>query len=145
MQGRFRVLRGFAVHGLLLFGLAGCASVPADSEKPEFWRITQTDATSTCIGDPKTPLCAVETLIACGARRDLRLCRIAGVDKDVITSYAYTLEYDLKRMHVLRPEDIPPHLKGVRWFQPGMVVIDNVETQLPRRSNGLPRRPLEIV
>lgn len=33
--------------------------------------------TSTCVGDPRTPLCAVETSIACHLRDDPELCRIA--------------------------------------------------------------------
>lgn len=31
---------------------------------------------SRCIGRPETPLCAVETLLACFARRDPELCRV---------------------------------------------------------------------
>ena len=34
-------------------------------------------ATSPCIGDPATPLCAVETYVACRWRRDDRLCKRA--------------------------------------------------------------------
>lgn len=36
--------------------------------------ITSTTATSDCIGDPKTPVCAVETFLACIARLDHGLC-----------------------------------------------------------------------
>lgn len=35
---------------------------------------------STCIGRPETPLCAVETFLACFARRDAGLCRIVWKD-----------------------------------------------------------------
>lgn len=37
--------------------------------------ITATAATSACIGDISTPICALETLFACLARRDPTLCR----------------------------------------------------------------------
>ena len=46
--------------------------------------MTHDDLTSTsnCIGNPITPLCSVETAIACFVRRDNELCRIAkGLDK----------------------------------------------------------------
>jgi hypothetical protein len=40
--------------------------------------MTHDDATSTskCVGNPVTPLCAVETMIACFERKDGELCRI---------------------------------------------------------------------
>ena len=53
---------------------------PTAKPKPARWRImTMEDATSTsrCIGDPRTPLCAVETLMACFIRRQVRLCTIS--------------------------------------------------------------------
>lgn len=42
--------------------------------------ITQTTASSSCIGQPRTPLCAVETFLACGARLDWELCEKVGID-----------------------------------------------------------------
>lgn len=44
--------------------------------------MTMLDATSTsdCIGRPVTPLCAVETRMACFLRRDDRLCEVVGND-----------------------------------------------------------------
>ena len=143
MQGRVRIWRGFTVYALLLLGLMGCVGATADGQQPEIRRITQTDATSTCIGDPKTPLCAVETFIACGARRNLRLCRIAGVHKDVISSRLYSVEYYVKRLHVLRPEDIPPHLKGASWFQPGIVDVQMLERDCLPDQTACPGKPWE--
>ncbi len=44
------------------------------------WRVvTQTSASSDCIGDPRTPACALDTLAACIARRDAVLCDISTV------------------------------------------------------------------
>jgi len=44
------------------------------------WRtVTQTSATSDCIGNPRTPACALDTLAACIARRDAVLCDIGTV------------------------------------------------------------------
>ena len=62
-------------------------SVHAESEDPDLpplgqpgqWRyITQdeTISTSRCIGRPETPLCAVETLLACFQRDRIDLCRM---------------------------------------------------------------------
>ena len=56
-------------------------------------RIGQTDSTSTCIGDPVTPLCAIETLVACMARRNSEFCQIAAA-------------------HFLGP---PPRFRGTGW------------------------------
>ena len=43
------------------------------------WRtITQTEATSDCIGEPVTPMCAIDSWIACGTRLEVKLCDIAG-------------------------------------------------------------------
>ena len=60
--------------GALIAGLAvACA------QQSPVRRITQTEATSDCIGDPRTPMCAVETFVACFTRRDTSLCRKVGV------------------------------------------------------------------
>ena len=67
---------------LLLFaalaGEAEAADLPP-VDPPGVWhKVTQDDATtdSKCIGKPVTPVCAVETIIACFVRKDRRLCRI---------------------------------------------------------------------
>jgi hypothetical protein len=66
---------------LLFLALTACGSganlfSPSRSEQ---WDIlTQDDAQSTsrCIGRPETPLCAVETLLACFQRGKMELCRM---------------------------------------------------------------------
>lgn len=50
-------------------GHAGEVKLPDDIRV-----ITATDATSDCIGKTDTPVCAVETLLACTARADNDLC-----------------------------------------------------------------------
>ncbi|WP_155801730.1 hypothetical protein [Magnetospirillum molischianum] len=54
-------------------------------DPPGVWHaLTQDDATteSKCIGNPVTPLCAVETVIACFVRGSDELCRIGkGLDR----------------------------------------------------------------
>lgn len=44
----------------------------------EIRRITQTTATSECIGDGFDPLCTLETMLACRARQIKAFCDIAG-------------------------------------------------------------------
>ncbi|MFA6020956.1 MAG: hypothetical protein WC722_11900 [Rhodospirillales bacterium] len=50
---------------------------------PDQWHLmTHDDATSTsqCIGDPKTPLCAIETVLACFLRAKVEFCRVGSGD-----------------------------------------------------------------
>jgi hypothetical protein len=62
---------------------AADADFPA-IDPPGHWRLMTQDPDTTsskCVGDPKTPLCAVETIRACFIRYDDHLCRI-GMDVD---------------------------------------------------------------
>jgi hypothetical protein len=80
--------------------------------------MTHDDITSTsnCIGFPITPLCAIETLIACFERTDSELCRIAlGLDKRPFFGdrEPELLPYHYTRYRVLSAErfgehDLPP-------------------------------------
>jgi len=71
------------VAGLLT--LAACAGHDPDLPPPDSrgsWRIiglTDEASTSDCIGKPISPICAIETNIACLLRHDLELCRIGEV------------------------------------------------------------------
>jgi hypothetical protein len=62
--------------------LADDVPLPELTPKGQYLVMTQDDATSTskCIGDPKTPMCAVETLMACYQRGDENLCRVSGLE-----------------------------------------------------------------
>jgi len=67
---------------------------------------------SKCIGDPITPLCAVETFVACYFWNDMRLCRAVGfVPNFPIGVDEYfalkTLHYRLIGEALLKDEDIP--------------------------------------
>lgn len=64
---------------LLVIAFAGPASaqLPAVDPVGQYRLIGPADRSdSRCIGRPETPLCAVETLLACFARRDPELCRV---------------------------------------------------------------------
>jgi hypothetical protein len=66
-----------------LFGVVDAAPRDVDVPKPDppgHWRVmhqTNEKSTSKCIGNPSTPLCAVETARACFVRDEPELCRIA--------------------------------------------------------------------
>jgi hypothetical protein len=54
-------------------------------DKAGTWRwMTQDPETTTsrCIGETKTPLCTIETFLACRIRADRELCRIAAVEDE---------------------------------------------------------------
>jgi hypothetical protein len=64
----------------------GDADLPAP-DPPGHWRYITQDAertTSQCIGDPKTPLCAMETVWACYVRNKAEFCAIVGVITDFV-------------------------------------------------------------
>ncbi|MGE0093198.1 MAG: hypothetical protein AB7M05_14955 [Alphaproteobacteria bacterium] len=64
--------------GIFVFAfLAAFVALFLYSGRGEIREITATASTSDCIGDPKTPLCALDTYIACGTRSDPSLCAIA--------------------------------------------------------------------
>ncbi len=119
---RQRAIRIFAVTALLT-AIAGNAS----AQQPEIRSISQTSATSRCIGDPRTPLCAFETFIACWVRRDISLCEMVGRPNLSLRDDANALPgiaYFVRKSFTIREEDIPDHLKDANWYQPGMVNID---------------------
>ncbi|WP_341704588.1 hypothetical protein [Ferrovibrio sp.] len=68
---RFRVILLLC----LLFALPAAAQLPAVDPGGQYRLIGPADRSdSACIGSPSTPLCAVETLLACFANRDESLC-----------------------------------------------------------------------
>lgn len=62
---------------------------PPPPNPPGEWRIlawTDQGSSSRCIGRPLTPLCAVETLLACFQRGRVELCRLVDDDTDTYAS-----------------------------------------------------------
>ena len=57
-------------------------------DAPDFRWLDRTDAASACIGDPATPSCAVETLLACRIRGEASLCAAVGLDLAVLEAEA---------------------------------------------------------
>lgn len=64
------------------------------------------DAASRCLGDAKTPLCAVETHIACRVRSDEEICAAAGrVEAKVFRPHRATVLYFVNRIRRWTPPD----------------------------------------
>ena len=104
--------------------VAAIIAVMPRASAQEFRSITRTEATSQCIGDPKTPLCAVETFMACSLRRDIRLCRLVGRPKMSFTKRTVAQDYVVVSEEVIKKDEIPDHLKDTYWYLPGYVYIE---------------------
>lgn len=110
----------------ILIAFTGFLMLPAYVESGEqntVGYITRDTASSSCIGDPRTPLCAVETFLACDMRRQMDLCRMVGVEDLNFSGHALTEEYSMISEKVLRQQDIPEELKDSNWYRPGFVDI----------------------
>lgn len=85
------LMRRIALSFCVCLVASGCvrtADLPP-SNQPEEWRIlawTDQNSSSRCIGRPLTPLCAVETLLACFQRGRIELCRLVDDDTDAYAS-----------------------------------------------------------
>jgi hypothetical protein len=92
--------------------------------------ITPTFATSNCIGDPKTPICAVETFLACMARAKKSLCETIGVYKlSVPKKPMKHLRYQILSSRIIQKEDVTPALEDADWFKPGFAEIYILEPE----------------
>jgi hypothetical protein len=80
-----RLLVAAFLSAAALPALADDVPLPELTPKGHYLVMTWDNATSSsnCIGDPKTPMCAVETVLACFVRGDHSLCQIGmGLDRD---------------------------------------------------------------
>lgn len=113
--------------GVLVGLLALAAAWPAQADEkfdPKQVRvITPTEATSNCIGDPKTPICAVETFMACSARLDRSLCERVGIHEFHFPDKAEAVRYRILKVRILKDKDIPKRLRGVDWMKTGYADI----------------------
>lgn len=69
-------MRARIIIGLAILIAAAAAALFFTGERGEIREITATTSTSDCIGDLKSPACAVETLLACLVRPDIS-CSVA--------------------------------------------------------------------
>jgi hypothetical protein len=65
---------------------------------------------SQCVGDPKTPVCAMETMLACLVRQEPDLCRKVGVRRGCFDKKLYKAVYIFNEISIEDKYDLPPHL-----------------------------------
>ena len=125
------------MFGLLLAATGACAQMPDPalplSDPPGVWRrLTHDDRTSSskCIGRFGTPLCAVETVIACIARAESELCDAAlavplrmQIDSNASKYFSREL-YRVEAARVLTGEEIGGPSRYAVSLRPGDVVIE---------------------
>ena len=128
-------------------GVAVASDLPPP-DLPSQWRVvTQEDGTSTseCIGLNTSPLCVVETEIACWTRKDSELCRRAeGLAQNPKSpTWHKPKKYEVTRYRfaqswVSREKEIPRwfrHACQRRWL-PGDLVVDVMERRGWRDERG---------
>jgi hypothetical protein len=80
-----------AASKFLAAAIAAALAIPGMAragETTEIRWLDRSDAASACIGDPATPACAVETLLACRIRGAAPLCASVGLDLAVLEAEA---------------------------------------------------------
>lgn len=93
-----------------------------DPDPKDVWRtITQTKATSDCIGSPVTPLCAADTFLACILRHQIDLCKKVGQQRMYFGPRYVSEEYYIVAQKTLREQDILERFKDAYWHRPGFV------------------------
>jgi hypothetical protein len=114
--------------GLLALGFASAALAGEKFDPKEVRVITPTSATSKCIGQPKTPICAVETLLACRGLNKQELCDLVGVHNQRLDGEAYSYSYRIMKSHIYAKREIPKSLADSYWIKPGYadVVIEDI-------------------
>lgn len=141
---------------LSLFGSIVAPTATAQQLFPIQGRIAPNAATSGCIGQPTTPVCAVETLLACWVRGQPALCRAVAVSEaraaDRIagprSSPEAEAQYSIDRASTIRHEDVTDDLKAVEWFKPGFVLVELVRRicpQTPQRCDDEPWEEMQII
>ncbi len=118
--------------------------LPKLTPKGQHFVVTHNDATTTskCVGDTQTPMCAIETLLACFVRSDMTLCAAGmGVPKEKLEDFAGLPAwpaqiYWVVRNEVLTDKHFPWRPKrDVKW-RPGEIDMraGDVRIDLIRRE-----------
>ncbi|MHB1219273.1 MAG: hypothetical protein ACYC1L_13850 [Alphaproteobacteria bacterium] len=125
------------VAGAIAAPLPMPTSLPARPE-PKWKRITNfgADTQTECIGNPKTPTCAVETFIACLAYRDGDLCAIAENYPDMRIEFdaperRRVMDYNIRSLGAFKSASIPKNM-DVSWAPAAgdqLAVVDIRECQ----------------
>jgi hypothetical protein len=81
------------------------AKDPAIGVKRVVTKATKT-TDSKCVGDPKTPVCAMETVVACLVRQSYWLCHLVGIKKDRFQFNTDKSEYIIEAIRIPSNEEI---------------------------------------
>ncbi|OIQ97873.1 hypothetical protein GALL_200550 [mine drainage metagenome] len=127
--------------------MAADPGLPPLARPGQWYYVTQSDGNSSshCIGSPATPLCAVETLLACFQRGQMALCRLVddGAEQyaQVFTAPSDPGKYLAYRILAARRIEAGQGNMPAR-AQPGdvLLTVDQREGQLGRyaRATGAP-------
>ena len=125
-ERRLTTIRWLSFALLALLGWA--ADAPAQESAPDIDPaqirfITPTASSSSCIGDPRTPLCALDTLFACIARNELRLCHRVRIFDYTPPKPAAAYRYRVLWIKILTEADMRPDLAATNWWKPGYADI----------------------
>lgn len=99
---------GWQRHHYLLDEAGNSGNSLVTEEGPSSRTIGRDQATSECIGRPDTPLCAVETLLACRARRDEALCELVDDTHGDNLNWPTNLSYLVAAIDAVDDEKLPP-------------------------------------
>lgn len=141
--------RVLLIAALLLF--AGPAAADETIPPPnELQFIDRHGASSECIGDPKTPLCAVETWLACDVRNDSDLCLHSGHEIDrAYHSFPGRGPVLYRVVDVLRPEGstilsgiLGPVHAEVRLIETNSYFVDGwyLDSEMVKRARDIKTR-----
>jgi hypothetical protein len=114
-----RSLGIFVAAAILATGLASQAIADEKFDPKQVRVITPTSATSKCIGDPKTPICAVETLLACRARKKQELCDLVNIHNESLDGEPTSISYRIMKSHILTKRDIPKNMANFPTWKIG--------------------------
>lgn len=117
---------------LLLVALIGAPVASAVAGELRVLDYTNAGSTSRCIGNPVTPLCAVETLEACRIRGEWKYCERVGYDYSVFEgrvpdaySRLWYSRYELIAQRILLEKDISLQAgrPGGKKWKPGDIAL----------------------
>ena len=100
------VRAGGLAAALALGACAGAGSVVDDFDPVQIRFITPTSASSPCLGDPTTPMCAAETLIGCAGRVWNEGCPKVNFDFDPSGLPRFRIEYVIVKAGFVNKEKV---------------------------------------
>ena len=125
--------------GGLALALSIAATAASAQTKPveaKIGRVGPGLATSPCLGTATSPVCMVETLLACFARADAALCARIGVDVRAVVREPGVIEYLIERVTVIRAADVTEDLRDVDWFKAGYTLVELRRRNCPTTGCG---------